>query len=99
MNTETLQKLLDDATPGPWVVEENGPSWGWVEVKGPSFKVSGPTQATDLTYEDTAIRKNDARLIALAPELAAEVIRLREDVRYWKNAAFLPNYKPGGDYP
>jgi hypothetical protein len=56
-------------TPGPWVVEIDKRTWGWVEVAGPSFRAGGPTQATDLTPADEAQRIADARLIAAAPDL------------------------------
>lgn len=56
-------------TPGPWKVELNKRASGWVEVKGPSFGVHGPTQAADLRLSDEIKRIADARLIAAAPEL------------------------------
>ena len=58
-------------TPGPWVVERNKRTWGWVDVAGPSLAVGGPTQATDLTLADEVTRVAEARLIAAAPDLYA----------------------------
>ncbi len=73
-----LRKLLDEATPGPWAVETNKRTWGWVDVVGPSFSVGGPTRATDLSVADEAKRLTDARLIALAPDLAAALLKAEE---------------------
>lgn len=58
-------------TPGPWIVERNKRTWGWVDVAGPSLAVGGPTQATDLTLADEVKRIAEAHLIAAAPDLYA----------------------------
>jgi len=58
-------------TPGPWAVEQNKRTWGWVDVVGPSLGVGGPTQATDLTLADEVKRIAEAHLIAAAPDLYA----------------------------
>ena len=70
-------------TPGPWAVERNKRTWGWVDVVGPSLGVGGPTQATDLTLADEVKRIAEAHLIAAAPDLyaALEAIRDNEVVR------------------
>ncbi len=73
-----LRKLLDEATPGPWHVERDKQTWGWVDVVGPSFSVGGPTRATDLSLADEAKRLADARLIAMAPDLAAALLKAEE---------------------
>ena len=70
-----LRKLLDEATPGPWAVKRDKRTWGWVDVVGPSFSVGGPTRATNLSVADEAKRLTDARLIALAPDLAAALLK------------------------
>lgn len=70
MNAEQIQALLNGATSGPWVVEINKRTWGWVDVDGPSINVGSPTQATDLKLHDEVQRIADARLIAAAPDLA-----------------------------
>ena len=57
-------------TPGPWAVEQNKRTWGWVDVVGPSLGVGGPTQATDLTLADEVKRIAEAHLIAAAPDMA-----------------------------
>ena len=58
-------------TPGPWAVERNKRTWGWVDVVGPSLGVGGPTQATDLTLADEVKRIAEAHLISAAPDLYA----------------------------
>ena len=63
-------------TKGPWAVERNKRTWGWVDVVGPSLGVGGPTQATDLTLADEVKRIAEARLIAAAPDLYAELVSL-----------------------
>lgn len=73
-----LRKLLDEATPGPWAVKRDKRTWGWVDVVGPSFSVGGPTRATNLSVADEAKRLTDARLIALAPDLAAALLKAEE---------------------
>lgn len=58
-------------TKGPWAVERNKRTWGWVDVVGPSLGVGGPTQATDLTLADEVKRIAEAHLIAAVPDLYA----------------------------
>ena len=58
-------------TKGPWAVERNKRTWGWVDVVGPSLGVGGPTQATDLTLADEVKRIAEAHLISAAPDLYA----------------------------
>ena len=57
-------------TKGPWAVERNKRTWGWVDVVGPSLGVGGPTQATDLTLADEVKRIAEAHLISAAPDMA-----------------------------
>ena len=68
--------------PGPWAVERNKRTWGWVDVVGPSLGVGGPTQATDLTLADEVKRIAEAHLIAAAPDMyaALEMAQLWLDV-------------------
>lgn len=71
---DRLQKILKRTTPGPWTVEDDGYDiivaddeghrLGWGE------QVRFKFEAGDQTH--------DPALVALAPDLAAEVIRLRE---------------------
>ncbi|MGO2634680.1 MAG: hypothetical protein ACTH9H_13130 [Galactobacter sp.] len=64
--TTELQKMIDQATPGPWEADIHGDE-GTVDVI-----------SCDGVYGATSA--NDARLIAQAPDLAAEVIRMREGI-------------------
>ena len=69
-------------TPGPWAVERNKRTWGWVDVVGPSLGVGGPTQATDLTLADEVKRIAEAHLIAAAPDMYAALDAII-DGRMW----------------
>lgn len=68
IDTDTLAALLADATPGPWAAE--GPLQSII-VWGPE-----PELRVCFMTSDGPARPN-SKLIALAPELAAEVIALR----------------------
>lgn len=54
-------------TPGPWSVVDDYS--GYIEVHGPSFKISAVLIATDLDEKDFQVCTNDAALIASAPDL------------------------------
>ena len=69
MTDDELRKLLADATPGPWRDGQEGN----VRVYGPD----GMAEHSGLIANVFKGRAN-ARLIAAAPDLAAEVLRLRE---------------------
>ena len=81
-------------TPGPWAVERNKRTWGWVDVVGPSLGVGGPTQATDLTLADEVKRIAEAHLIAAAPDMAGVSPRAAEMLRV--AATFLRSEEPNG---
>lgn len=88
MQTDEIEKLLAEATPGPWE---------WVDAHSGGYHhlirwVAGETFPNgDQRYEmvhsdgsacgeygaDIDVDGADARLIAMAPDLAAEVVRLR----------------------
>jgi len=79
--TEGLAALLAAATPGPWAIEENGHGHrGMVEVKGPRVKCVGFMIATDVSAAQAEVTRANAALIARAPELAADVLRLSATV-------------------
>ena len=79
MTTDEIKCLLDEATPGPWVIgtDDDGTAvetddgamfvvtntWSIARING----YAGPSDATPA----------NARLIAAAPDLAVEVLRLR----------------------
>ena len=85
-STEELQRLLDEATPGPWsTIEERYTDRDGKTIYHPEGIVAGAIEddlpvmwntdgAVDWTSEP-----GNPRLAALAPVLAAEVIRLREE--------------------
>lgn len=70
MKTKHLRALVDDASPGPW-----GGWWGSSKVTS----TNGETVVLE-TGEGPRQVYND-RLICMAPELASEVIRLREALK------------------
>lgn len=75
---EPAPDILDGTTPGPWRVED-GFYPSIKEIIGPSFAISIVMWATDLTESDYLRRIADARLIASAPELAAENAALKAE--------------------
>lgn len=73
MNTEELRKLLDEATPGPWVVV---PDKTAAQVQGyPCIYANDYTiVGTEGMYGEIEKDFANARLIAMAPTLARKVI-------------------------
>ena len=94
-DSETLTAMLAAATPGEWVLlPSEGPTEGrWregeEEAPQPACKVMAQgvvdgygneyVICDNVLYYPTAVRLEDARLIAIARPLAEEVIRLREE--------------------
>ena len=83
---DDLQKLLDAATPGPWGMETVTTSCGICHKIGPfPHEWRGGSESHACLYDDyppspmgfDSIRAN-ARLIALAPTLARQVIAARK---------------------
>jgi len=70
-----LRELLTEATPGPWRADEAATCECCTHVRASATLVCTP----DMT---------DAPLIALAPQLAEEVIRLRDEI---EGKTWLPN--------
>ena len=82
--------LIDDIRKDrdrPQVLEKSAPEWaaitddkspGWVDVVGPSIKVSAPTTATNLNGEDYVARHADARRIARVPQMEAALLAAEE---------------------
>lgn len=82
MNTDEIEKLLAEATPGPWDVDPHGIDDCMGDVwLGEEIRV-----CENVTAED-------ARLIAMAPDLAAEVVRLRKALGLYANPQ---NWKMSG---
>lgn len=69
MTDDELRKLLADATPGPWTADDNDKCSIW--------RVYGPPGMLAEVFGDSAEADANAALIAAAPELAEEVLRLR----------------------
>lgn len=79
LNTSNLQRLLTEATPGPWEPEE-----GFF----PDYITNGSGCRVLWNNSEKLFWCNedeDVHLAALAPELAQEVIRLREALIAWAN--------------
>lgn len=86
-DTDTLAGLLAEATPGPWeaFIDDSGGQWsGWpLSINAASIddkmvvRTGGqwPYEWDAKTSQHEAV--TNARLIALAPDLAAEVVALR----------------------
>jgi hypothetical protein len=74
--TADLENLLAEVSEGPWRAEFDKRTWGWADVVADRFHVGWPTRATDLSHRDFVARQSNARLIAMAPDLARQVIAL-----------------------
>lgn len=85
-SNEELQRLLDQATPGPWsTIEERYTDRDGKPIYHPDGIVAGaieddlPVMWNSDGAVDWTSEPGNPRLAALAPVLAAEVIRLREE--------------------
>ena len=65
-----LRKLLDEATPGPWTIDPHGIDDCLADVW------TEPGEDEERICENATVE--DARLIALAPDLAAALIKAEE---------------------
>lgn len=74
LSSDKLRSLLEEASPGPWSIKASSEYWGLVVTC--TIKSLGGNVAT-AWQQYTALNIANARLIAAAPDLAAEVIRLR----------------------
>lgn len=74
MDSDAIRKLLDEATPGPWRLYEDKCE----EDEYRARIAGGIFILADLNGPNYAHQAPNARLIAAAPDLAAEVLRLRD---------------------
>ena len=72
LSTTNLKRLLAEATPGPWKHDDEVG-----EILGAYYEKNGMGYIPNVGYADDS----NADLIALAPELAEEVLRMREQVK------------------
>ena len=72
LSTETLRRLLDEATPGPWAAVS-------LRIEGPPSGIAIPRVAIADDGAGIVSPYANSHLIALAPALAQEVLRLRSD--------------------
>ncbi|MGN6019785.1 hypothetical protein [Corynebacterium striatum] len=89
LSTTNLKRLLAEVTPGPWKHDnEVG------EILGAYYEKNGIGYIPTVGYADDY----NADLIALAPELLAEVIRMREALRdlseVWEAISIDPTRTP-----
>lgn len=102
---DRLRELLDKAAPGPWEFHEDQE---WEHVAGPEYppmltRVEHTVEGSDGEqlfgqFNSTVLeeRPGSLRLAALAPELARELLRLRDGVKQvaddlGENAEYAPN--------
>jgi hypothetical protein len=79
MKTDELKKLVEAATPGPWKADKYSVNAATVDDYGNSRETITQGGCGCCNSDiDGVWRKEDARLIAAAPDLAREVIALRE---------------------
>jgi hypothetical protein len=83
---DELQALIDKATPGPWRVY-----WHRPHIKGEPYRIDGDGDERILRWgafmKPTSNRAAaNARLIALAPQLAAENISLHQEIQRLREA-------------
>lgn len=95
-----LQKLLADATPGPWVIgprvtKKNGAAYericggGWISFARVWVRMEGKGC-------DTPRGLANARLIAMAPELAAALVAASKALHFYADSHTPPNGGPWG---
>lgn len=83
LSTKHLQHLLEQSTLGPW--EYEGPKFQEITALDDA-ELEQPVISLDLyTEKEFCNRPADMNLAAHAPELAEEVLRLREELIDWAN--------------
>lgn len=95
LSTETLKQLLDQSTPGPWTVKTD--DWDETIIANDvGHRMEWGDQVRFVF--DAGKPKYDPQLVALAPPLLAEVIRMREALHdlseVWEAVSIDPNRTP-----
>lgn len=70
-DSRELREILDGATPGPWKMK-----WGLIVSHDKGADIIADLEGRG----DVEPRSEDVKLLLLAPQLAEEVIRLREEI-------------------
>ena len=78
ITSEQLKELLERATKGPWEVHESQTNNGRLSLEvGTKHEGGAHWCVADMVAPQSTIAKHNAALIALTPDLAAEVLELR----------------------
>ena len=80
ITTTHLKRLLDQATPGPW--EYEGPQFQEITALDQDGLEQAVISLDRYTEKETCNRPADMNLAAAAPQLAQEVIHLRDALGY-----------------
>ena len=95
LSTKTLKRLLDEATPGPWTVKTD--DWDETIIANDEGHRMGWGDQVRFKFE-AGHSKYDSQVVALAPELLAEVIRKREALHdlseVWEAISIDPTRTP-----
>ena len=78
MKDDELRKLVDEATPGPWKVAPCHGSLAYIMSELDASIAAVASRYTEKHDEINLPAEANASLIALAPDLAREVLALRE---------------------
>lgn len=91
-----IQRLLDQATPGPW--EYEGPQFQEITTLDQEGLEQSVISLDRYSEKETCNRPADMNLAAHAPQLAQEVLRMRRELESMQSAWLLmyadPEYTP-----
>lgn len=103
LSTANLKRLLAESSPGPWKFHEEEE---WEHVAGPEYPamltaIEHAVNGSDGKYlfgnfNDTVLeeRPGNLTLAAAAPDLAQEVLRMREELNSMKRAWLFMTIEP-----
>lgn len=83
LTTNQLQRLLDQATAGPWTVKEN--KWDEIIIGNRAGHARALGEQVRFLFE-AGHPEADTELAALAPQLAEEVLRMRLELSSMRHA-------------